>query len=120
MRVNWHIPDLELPDRLRKEIDRKVSKLGTRLSDFAEDMVDLKISLEQVGSKNQYRCILNLHLPQRTIHAEEIREEQRRAINAAFDDLFRQSKRFMARLRREEDWQRDRSTAMATEETEEG
>ena len=106
MHVSWNLRNTELPDRLKAEAERKIKKLEARLSTFQDDLVKLVIALEQVGSKNQYKCALNLHLPQRTIHAEEVRTDKRPAINAAFDDLFRQEEKLMAKLRREEAWQR--------------
>ena len=107
MHVSWNLRNMELPERLKAETERKIKKLRDRLSSFQADLVSLVLALEQVGSKNQYKCTLNLHLPQRTLHAEEVRTEKRSAINAAFDDLLRQEEKLMAKLRREETWQRE-------------
>jgi ribosomal subunit interface protein len=107
MHVSWNLRNTELPERLKKEAERKINKLAARLSSFQDDLVSLVIALEQVGTKSQYKCTLNLHLPQRTLHAEEVRSEKRSALNNAFDDLLRQEEKLMAKLRREEAWRRE-------------
>jgi len=107
MQVSWNLRNTELPERLKTEAERKIQKLAQRMSSFDSDLLKLAITLEEIAGKSQYRCTLNLHLPQKTLHAEEVRTEKRRAINTAFDDLMRQEAKLMSKLRREESWQRE-------------
>jgi ribosomal subunit interface protein len=102
MLVNWKLNDVELSNGLRAQFDRRIEKLGKRLAAWSEDAVQMTVSMEKVGSKDQYKCTLNLHLPQKTLHAEEVREEKKTAFKSAFDDLLRQEKRMMARFRRQD------------------
>lgn len=102
MRVNWNLNDVEITDGLRAHIQDRMDKLSARLEAWEDDAIQLTVTMEKVGTKDQFRCALNLSLPQRTLHAEEIREDRKTAFNASFDDLMRQEKRMMARLRRQD------------------
>jgi ribosomal subunit interface protein len=119
MHVTWNLRNMELPERLKAEAERKIAKLAERLNSFDADLLNLVITVEEVGGKGQYSCNLNLHLPQKTLHAEEVRSEKRSAINAAFEDLLRQEAKLMSKLRREESWQREARAGKATETGEE-
>ena len=114
MHVSWNLRNTEMPERLKAEAERKIQKLQERLSRFDSDLLSLVITLEEVGGKGQYRCILNLHLPQKTLHAEEVRSERKSAFNTAFDDLLRQEAKLMSKLRREESWRREGGPAEET------
>jgi len=124
MLVNWNLNDVALNNGLRAHFERRIGKLGKRLRAWSEDAVQMNVKMEKVGTKDQYKCTLNLHLPQKTLHAEEVREEKKTAFNAAFDDLLRLEKRMMARFRRQDRYEdvaeakRSESTPPSAEEEE--
>lgn len=105
MRVEWNLNDVEISDGLRDHMEERIAKLDKRLGSWADDARQILVTFEQVGNKEQWKCKLNLYLPQRQIHAEEVREEKKTAFNSAFDDLMRQEKKMMARFRRKDSYQ---------------
>lgn len=105
MRVTWNLNHLHLGEQIKSHMDTRIAKLEKRLKSWADDAILMAITFERVGSKEEFRCVLNLSLPQKTLHAEETRPEMKTAFNDCYTDLMRQEKKLMANLRREDRFQ---------------
>lgn len=86
---------------VQKLIDRKVKKLDSLLSHFDADMLDLKITVEEIDNKNLFIIDLVLSLPNQVLKAEKQSKDVMEAMGSAFDTLIREVKRFKEKLRKE-------------------
>jgi ribosome-associated translation inhibitor RaiA len=92
--------DIKLHPITEKLINRKIDKLNSLLVHYSADMLDLKLNLEMIESKNVYIANLVLAVPNQTFKIEKNSKDLTEALGQAFDALIREVKQFKDRLRK--------------------
>jgi len=107
MHVSVLTRNVNLPDTVHKNLDRKIARMKKRLVHFNPDLIEISIVVEQVRKTGEYRTTVNCRLPMRTLRVEESESNETKSVNRAFDVLERQLDKFLARLRHEDERARD-------------
>jgi len=82
-------------------IEQKIPSIKSLLTKFAEDAVNLKISVERFEKHNAYQVEMRLSLPTKTLVSEETSHAMTQAIDLSKDKLVQQIKKHMAQLRKD-------------------
>lgn len=100
--------NVEMVPGLKKLIDRHLQKIEKLLPTFADDALELHVTLEKLPRKNQYRTALVLTMPQNAIRVEDIQDNPTASVIQAYGELVRRIKKFKSQLNREARWQREK------------
>lgn len=116
MNLKIHNRNLDVPENLRRLIERQSQKIRKLLPTFSGEVLDLTVSMERLPRGSQYQTSLVLTIPQRAIRVEEIEDNPTSSVLNAFVELRRRVKRFKSQLNREKLWRRQppASTAEAS------
>lgn len=106
--------NVEMVPGLTKLIDRHSQKIQKLLPTFADDTLELHITLEKLPRKNQYRATLVLTMPQNAIRVEDIQDNPTASVIQAYGELVRRIKKFKSQLNREARWHREKEGETAS------
>jgi ribosomal subunit interface protein len=113
MNISLNYKHVDLREPVEAELSRHVGKLGKLLRSYAPELVQLHGAFEKHPRKVEYAFSLNLSLPTGTLHATGEGPDLRLSVKQAFGELERQIKKHQAKLRKEYQWKRKRSGAVA-------
>jgi len=91
--------NLEVTDRLRSYVERKVNKLDRFLPNIAEARVELSVRSTR-SAKDRHAVQLTLRADSMVLRAEERSSDMQTSIDAALDKMFRQIERYKGKRRR--------------------
>ena len=98
--------NLDVPQMVQRTIERKARKVQAMLPTFSDDALDLHVTVEKLPRGSQFQTVLVLTVPQTAIRVENIADNARGSVQAAFDELLRKVDKFKSQLNRERFWQR--------------
>ncbi len=99
MRVSYAYGDVHRTPALQDHIEKKIEKVERLITNTSDDMVHLQVKMEKASRKDDYRVLLNVHFPGKTLHAEETSDNAMASATEAFEDLIRQIKTYKRKLR---------------------
>jgi putative sigma-54 modulation protein len=99
MRVSYAYGEVHRTPALQDHIEKKIEKVERLITSTSDDMVHLQVKMERGGRKEDYRVLLNVHFPGKTLHAEDTSDNAMASATEAFEDLIRQIKTYKRKLR---------------------
>ena len=93
--------NLEPMPQVEEHLEKKIQKVQDLLPTFDDDAVKLDVALEKHARREEYYASLTLAIPRKTLRATEKGFDVFNAMNAAFDELLREVKKFKDMLKRE-------------------
>ena len=93
--------NLEPMPQAEQHLEKKIQKVQDLLPTFDDDAVKLDISFEKHARREEYYTSLTLAIPRKTLRTKEKGFDVFNAMNAAFDKLLREVKKFKDMLKRE-------------------
>ena len=99
MRIIITGKNLEITDRLRSYIEKKVNKLDRFLPNIDEGRVELSV-LSARSAKDRHAVQLTLRANSTILRAEERSSDMQTSIDAVLDKMYRQIQRFKGKRRR--------------------
>ncbi len=98
--------DNEHADLKRAVKELAETKLEPHLKRVEVARVRLGVQIERHKTKDRNTVALRLHLPKKVLVSKEEAQNLESALNEAFEELQRQLMRYVARLRKEDQWRR--------------
>lgn len=101
MIYNVFYKNLEPVPQVERQLKKKVKKVEDLLPTFDDDAVKLDVTFEKHARREEYYTTLKLALPRKTLRAKEDGFDAFNSMNAAFNELLREVKKFKDLLKRE-------------------
>src|SRR5437899_11361817 len=105
MERNIEFKAFEPDEKIKKLIERLISKLEKYAATFSSELTHLRLFVEQNSVRKLYEVSINLDLPGKILAAKDEQHDLKAGIRAAFEDIERQLKKYKASLRQEH-WRR--------------
>jgi RNA polymerase sigma factor (sigma-70 family) len=116
MRRSIEFKHFEPKQRVQALIESLVARLQKQAKDFPQDLVFLRLLVEENAARKLYHVAITLELPGRTLATREERHDVNDTIRGAFAEIERQLERYKASLRGEHLWKRPARRAQARRE----
>lgn len=106
MKHNIEFKHFEPAHDVRELVEELISRLEKHLKNFPEDLVFLRLLIEETAVRTLYHVSLTLDLPGRILATKEERHDVKEAIRDAFAEIERQVEKYKASLRGEQYYKR--------------
>jgi RNA polymerase sigma factor (sigma-70 family) len=116
MRHSIEFKHFEPKQRVQELIENLIARLEKQAKDFPQDLVFLRLLVEEMAARKLYHVAITLELPGRTLATKEERHDVNDTIRDAFAEIERQLEKYKASLRGEHLWKRPARRAQARRE----